>query len=617
MKSTNIILFLLISLITLIISINSNLYENKNDDEELIDISDGYTKVNPVDRSYFYVAIISTNDLHGHFYPEQFEIDGYNYTQGGLDYLSKYISILKSEFPERVLYLDTGDLFQGGTESIISNGEIMTNSLNLMECDASTFGDHEFDYSREFLENKVSKSNFAYLASNIYDNKKKTKKAFGENHFSSKVFTFNVTHLTPGQVKIGVVGLSKEMKKNEILGKGYEDITFLNYKNELTSEAKKLREEDGCNAVLLLVHAGITCGETEKNFELNMYTSKSAQDLCDSETELYQLIISLDEGLIDGIIGGHNLQMVHHWVYDIPVMASTDQGFYANIMYLPFRYVSSKKTYEIYKSKLQIEGPIPICEKIFEKTRKCNYVKKSQIEEFLPLVNYKFHDVKIEKDNKLNEIHKEYDKEYEAYQEQICEIIGTEEILKISQNGDFCIGNIITEIQGRMTGANISIFGHDILKTYWNPGKLPKYKISDLIPLKSNLCTFIMNGKEIKKMMSILQTGEKKYYLTHGLKQIMNLNENGQYYLSDIKLFDGYKETELISDKNYTISTIEYYIKEGGSDFRKILSWYSPRQLNCEYGDIGALIEKYLKAQKSLDARKYVDDNNPKIKFIE
>ena len=128
MKSTNIILFILISFIILI---KSNLPENnyKNDDEELIDISEGYTKVDPLDKSYFYVPIISTNDLHGHFYPEQLEIDGYNYTQGGIDYLSKYISILKNEFPERVLFLDTGDLFQGGTESILSDGEIMTDSL--------------------------------------------------------------------------------------------------------------------------------------------------------------------------------------------------------------------------------------------------------------------------------------------------------------------------------------------------------------------------------------------------------------------------------------------------------------------------------------------------------
>ena len=628
MKSKRFLLFILFA------SLISNNFcqvksSDKNDDDDLIDISKGYTHVNPADRTYFYIAILSTNDIHGHFYPDELEIDGYNYTQGGLDYLSKYISILKDEFPERLLYIDAGDLFQGGTESTISNGEIMTESLNLMQCDASTFGEHEFDYSREFLEEKVSKSNFPYLSSNIYDNKKQSTKAFGNNHLISKVYSFNVTNSyiyknikvnenlenVPDQISIGIIGLSKIMKKNEIKGEGYEDISFLNYRNELTAEAKRLREIEKCHAVLLLAHVGISCGK-EKTMELNMYTSKSSQDLCESEDELYQLIISLDSGLIDGVIAGQSHYQVHHWLNDIPIMSSIDQGFYANIMYIPFKWTASKQIYELYKSKLQIEGPIPICDKIFEKTHKCDYVKKSEIEDYLPLVDYKFHGVKIEKDNLLNSIHQKYDEKYKIYQEQICEITGTEEPLKVSENGDFLIGNVISEIQSRMTEAQISIVGHDYMKTYWNPGMLPRYKISDLIPFKSNLCTFIMTGKELKKMMSILQTGAKKYYSTYGLKQTMSKNQNGEFYLSDIKLFDGYKESEIISEKEYLISTIEYLIKEGGDDFKNVLSWYKPKDLKCDYGDVGDIIEKYLKAQKVVDARKYIDENNPKIKFI-
>ena len=613
------------------ILINFSLSENssKNDDEELIDISSGYTHVNPSDRTYFYIAILSTNDIHGHFYPEELEINGHKYTQGGLDYLSKYINILRNEFPERLLYLDAGDLFQGGTESTFSNGEIMTESLNLMKCQASTFGDHEYDYSREFLEDKISRSDFLYLATNIYDNKKKSKKAFGEKHFTSKIYEFNVTnsHIykreeknedlnnVQDKIKIGVLGLSKGMKKNEIKGEGYDDINFLTYRSELIEEANKLREE-GCLAVLLLAHIGISCG-TEKTMVLNMYNSKSVQDLCNSEDELYQLIISLDANTIDGVITGHNHQQVHHWVNDIPIIASIDQGYYANIMYIPFKWSAAKQIYEIYKSKLQIEGPLPICEKIFEKTKKCNYVKPNQIEDYLPLVNYKFHGVKIEKDDTLNSVHQKYDEQYEVYQEQICDIKGTEDIIKISENGDFYIGNIITEVQSRITGAEISLISHDILKTYWNTGKLPKYKITDLIPFKSNLCTFVMKGKEIKKMMSILQTSEKKYYATHGIKQFISKNEKGEYYLSDIKLFDGYKEYELLSEKQYSVSAIEYLIKEGGSNFNYILNWYNPQNLNCDYGDIRDLIVKYLKAQKVVDVTKYKDEKNSKIKFIE
>jgi 2',3'-cyclic-nucleotide 2'-phosphodiesterase (5'-nucleotidase family) len=619
----------LIILFSFLVLINLTLSENSNDDE-LIDISSGYTHVNPSDRTYFYIAILSTSDIHGHFYPDELEIKGHNYTQGGFDYLAKYINILRQEFPERLLYLDAGDLFQGGTESILSNGEIMTESLNLMQCKAATFGDHEFDYSREFLEDKISKSTFPYLATNIYDSKKKTKQAFGENHLTSKTYIFNVTNSNlykkqtktdnsntlPDQIKIGIIGLSKGMKLNEIKGEGYDDITFLSYRNELIGEAKRLREEEGCLAVLLLAHIGISCG-TEKGMNLNMFTSKSEQELCDSEDELYKLVISLDANTIDGIITGHNHHQVHHWVSDIPIIASIDQGFYANILYIPFKWSSAKQIYELYKTKVQIEGPLPICDKIFTGTKKCDVVKPSKIEEYLPLVNYKFHGVKIEKDNTLDSIHEKYDEQFETYQEQICDIVGTEEILEISENGDFYIGNIITEIQRRITGADISLIGYDFMKTYWNPGKLPKYKISNLIPFKSNLCTFVMKGIDIKRMMNILQTSGVKYFPTSGIKQTISKNENGEYYLSDIKLFDGYKETELISEKEYVVSAIEYLIKDGGSYFNNILKWYKPQDLNCEYGDIRDIVEKYLKAQKVVDVTKYKDTKNPKIKFIE
>ncbi len=618
------LIFLLLSFLILI---NFSLTENSND-EDLIDISSGYTHVDPKDKIYFYIAVLSTNDVHGHFYPDEFEIKGYNYSQGGFDYLAKYINILRNEYPKRLLYLDAGDLFKGGTESVFSNGEIMTESLNLMECQAATFGDHEFDYSREFLEDKVNKATFPYLSTNIYDTKKKTKQAFGPNQLTSQVYKFNVTNIyrskrenddlnnLPDVINVGIIGLTKEMKKDEIKGEGYEDITFLNYKDELILEAKRLREEEDCLAVLLLTHLGISCG-TEKTMELNMYKSQTPQDLCNNEDELYQLIVSLDKNTIDGVITGHKHQQVHHWVNGVPIMSSIDQGFYANIMYIPFKWSAAEQKYELTKSKLQIEGPIPICDQIFNVTQKCDVAKPSQIEEILPLVNYKFHGVKIEKDGVLNATHEKYDEQYENYTEKICDIVGIEEPIRISDNGDFYIGNIITEVQRRMTGADMSLIGYDFMKTKWNPGKLPKYKIYEVIPFANNLCTFVMKGNEIKKMMSILQINDKKYYPTSGIKQTMSKNEKGQYYLSDIKLFNGYEESEIIAEREYLVSTIEYLIKDGGSDFNKILKWYTPQDLNCEYGDIRDLVEIYLKAQNIVDVTKYKDIKNPKIKFID
>ena len=619
-KSRNIYLISL-----LIISSFLTIYSLESKDD-LIDISSGYTHINPKDKSYVYIAILSTNDLHGHFFPEDIEFSENAYTRGGMDYLEKYIDIIRNEFKSRFIYLDAGDLFKGGLESQLTDGDIMTESLNLMQCKATTFGLHEFDYSREFLENKIKQASFPYLSTNIYDNVKKTKNAFGDNHLTSKIYTINISDSEYVQnipeeeknddqniIKIGIVGLAKNLDKNDITGTGFDDIDFLSYKNELTEEATKLREE-GCHAVLLLANIGLDCGDN--SMKLNMYKSNSKQDLCDTDSELYQLLLSIDSSIIDGIITGQSHKEVHHWINDKPIISSVDKGLYANILYLQFKWDKTKEIYKVNPKQSAIEGPIPICEKIFNKTNNCELIKPSEVEEYFPTLEYQFHGIKMEKTDTFSPIHNKYDSAWEYYKEKICDIVGTEEILGVENNGDFYIGNILTEIQNRMTGSQISIFDAKLLSDTWNPGKLPKYKISSLITTQSKLCSFSMKGKELLKMMSILQSGEDKYYATSGLKQIMSKDENNQFYLSQVKYFDGYKEEEIIPDKDYTISAIEELIVNGKGDFKNVLSWYKPQELNCDYGSIQELIEIYLKAQKTVDVRKYKDENNPKIKFI-
>ena len=618
MSKSYLISLLIISSFLTIYSLESN--------DDLIDISSGYTHINPKDKSYVYIAILSTNDLHGHFFPEDIEFSENAYTRGGMDYLEKYIDIIRNEFKSRFIYLDAGDLFKGGLESQLTDGDIMTESLNLMQCKATTFGLHEFDYSREFLENKIKQASFPYLSTNIYDNVKKTKKAFGDNHLTSKIYTINISDSEYVQnipeeeknddqniIKIGIVGLAKNLDKNDITGTGFDDIDFLSYKNELTEEATKLREE-GCHAVLLLANIGLDCGDN--TMKLNMYKSNSKQDLCDTDSELYQLLLSIDSSIIDGIITGQSHKEVHHWINDKPIISSVDKGLYANILYLQFKWDKTKEIYKVNPKQSTIEGPIPICEKIFNKTNNCELIKPSEVEEYFPTLEYQFHGIKMEKTDIFSPIHNKYDSTWEYYKVKICDIVGTEEILNIENNGDFYIGNILTEIQNRMTGSQISIFDAKLLSDTWNPGKLPKYKISSLITTQSKLCSFSMKGKELLKMMSILQSGEDKYYATSGLKQIMSKDENNQFYLSQVKYFDGYKEEEIIPDKDYTISAIEELIVNGKGDFKNVLSWYKPQELNCDYGSIQELIEIYLKAQKTVDVRKYKDENNPKIKFI-
>ena len=589
----------------------SNNIDNSILNEDLIDISE-YKHINPQDPNYFYLPIFTTSDIHGHFYPEELEIGNISYSKGGLDYVAKYISIIREEFQNRFLYFDAGDCFQGGTESTITNGEIILDYFNLIKANGITLGNHEYDQDRINLEQKLEKAKFPFLASNIYDVIKNTKKAFGKNHFSSKIYSFNIQNKgRNNEIKIGVIGLSIKRLENQISGHGYNGIIFLNYKNELISESNKLRKEK-VNAIILLAHIGIECG-IEDNLNLNIYKPSDFQESCQNDSELYTLINSIDEGIIDAVITGHSHKEVHHWIKNIPVISSVNNGLYANILYLAF---DKNNNYKLVKNEVRIEGPLPICEKIFKKNKKCEFIKESEMKKYLPLIEYKFHNIKIEKDPILNPIHNKYDKLYKNYSQKISTIIGTENILKVEKNGNCYIGNIIADIQNSVTGAEISIVSYGGLRGELNPGKIPYYKIKDLLPFGSRLCSFYMNGNEIKKMMKIIQRGRKKYYMISGLKQIFSKNKNGEFYLSNIKLFNGIKEIDLISEREYLIAANDYLIKKGGNDFDKILTWYKPRNLNCNYGFDLDITDKYLREQKIIDVRKYMDIKNPRIRFI-
>ena len=185
-------------------------------------------------------------------------------------------------------------------------------------------------------------------------------------------------------------------------------------------------------------------------------------------------------------------------------------------------------------------------------------------------------------------------------------------------NGSYYLGNIITDIQKFITGADISILSYGILRSSWNPGKIPLFKIKDLLPFANDICTYRMKGSLVKRMMKILQTGNKKYYMTSGIKQIMAKGDNEEYFLADMKLFDGYKESEINADDEYTVAFNSYFA-EGGDDFAKIVRWdeFKGLEYSCDYGIDSDITETFLRAQQTIDIRKYMDEENQRIRFIE
>ena len=73
-------------------------------------LNQNYSRVKPNDKNFIYIPIVGTDDIHGNFFPKvnHIKVNGeeLTYKTGGLEFVAKYINILREEFgANRVLYL--------------------------------------------------------------------------------------------------------------------------------------------------------------------------------------------------------------------------------------------------------------------------------------------------------------------------------------------------------------------------------------------------------------------------------------------------------------------------------------------------------------------------------
>jgi len=83
--------------------------------KQIIDLSN-YNYPKPISSPFVErIAILATNDIHGHILPtiQFFPYNNLTHRTGGLTIMSTYIDALKEEWRENFLWLDAGDEFQG------------------------------------------------------------------------------------------------------------------------------------------------------------------------------------------------------------------------------------------------------------------------------------------------------------------------------------------------------------------------------------------------------------------------------------------------------------------------------------------------------------------------
>lgn len=553
----------------------------------------------PNDENVNYVAILGTNDIHGAFFPQIVNNTklGFSFSYGGLEYLGRYVSILRKEWKDKFLWFDGGDIFQGGIESKLSHGNIMTDFFNVMKVDASTIGNHEWDFGQEFLKKQMKRAKFPYLVSNIL-NTTTNEREFMPNQIKSKIFTL-------GDIKIGVIGITTVNTVRTTSG-DLTSVKFLDYIDIITKEAKEMRKKT--NAVILLSHVGMKClNDGEAKMELKMRTKYTSQKQCEDNEEIYILLNALPKHTVDAVIAAHKHDVTHHWINGTPVISSLNNGVYANVLYFPF----DKKTKQLIRKEIQTEGPLPVCEKIFSKTKRCMPLTQDEVYTAGELVEFKFHNKKMKKEKRLYKLSSSLWPEYFSYVNTV--ITKTNDILNVSKNNESSLGNLFCDIVKRRTSADISILNAGSFRNTWNPGYISRASIFGMAPFDSKIVSVEMTGSEIKKMLAQIQSGAYAFYPSSGLKMVVTTKPKKQ--LLSAKLYDGIKEKEINDDMTYVVGTIDFDIPFGGDDFRKVTEWYSPRNLK-EYGILREEVADYLLYVDSIESKQFYRNDKKRLTIV-
>lgn len=234
------------------------------------------------------LQILTVNDFHGALLE--------NGKNPGAARLAQFLKEIKSKDPDGTLIISAGDMFQGTPESNLLYGRTVVDVLNNSGFDATTLGNHEFDWGIDVLKQRIAQSNFSYLCANLLDKK------------TGKIVDFVKPYIVLERrgLNIAIIGIATPetaFKTNPRLVSGYLFDKPAKILNAFVPELKR----KGIDVVVVVSHLDSWMDE-------NGNISGDAAD------------IGYNVNGIDAIISGHSHQTVYGKVNGVPIVQANCNG---------------------------------------------------------------------------------------------------------------------------------------------------------------------------------------------------------------------------------------------------------------------------------------------------
>ncbi|KKO50758.1 5'-nucleotidase C-terminal domain-containing protein [Paenibacillus sp. DMB20] len=498
----------------------------------------------------FPLTVLHTNDTHAN-------LD----TVSSPDNIARRVAAIKEARAGAVnpLLVDAGDVFSGTLYFNQYLGQADLEFMNLVQYDAMTFGNHEFDKGSEVLNDFIEHAEFPFISSNVNFSadpllSKKFRNGVTSNPADAAIYPAAIVDVNGEQV--GLIGLTTEDTSN-ISSPGA--VTFDNAVQKAKDTVKMLQNER-INKIVVLSHLG---------YDVDVQLAKEVEG-------------------IDIIVGGHS-----HTKLDQAVVDRTDSA--------PKLIVQTGEKGQ-FLGKLEVkfdeEGTLQEWDSalisVDAKDSGGKYVITPD-QEALDILNAKY------------KPGVEQLKQTEVGKTEV-KLNGVRSDVRTKETN---LGNLIADgmldaAKAAGTNAVIALQNGGGIRESIEAGKITMGDVMTVLPFNNDLVTITLTGQEIKEAMengvSKAPAADGRFPHIAGMKFFYDSTKPaGQRVLRiEVKGKNGYQPIEL--NKSYEVATNAFTAK-GGDFYASLEKAYREGRVNLLYLPDYEVFSNYVKKVGTVTAR--------------
>ncbi|MGZ5493909.1 MAG: bifunctional metallophosphatase/5'-nucleotidase [Thermoanaerobaculia bacterium] len=504
-----------------------------------------------------HVVIVGTTDVHGWFNGHVTKDLHY----GGVALLASYVNALRAENENRVVLVDSGDLFQGTLESNFFEGEPVTKAYNILGYSAAAVGNHEFDYGPAgpgsvarnpgddplgALKRNAAIAKFPFLSANM------TEKATGRTPSWALPYAI----VEAGGARLGIIGLTTPDTPNVTIASNVASLNFGDPVPATIAAARELRAK-GADAVIVIAHMGGRCTDVNA---VNDVAS------CEKEQEAMQLLASLPAGTIDAYFAGHTHAQMRQVVNGVP----STQGLAYSVEFSTLDLWIDRDGHRVDAARTNIRPLTMICGRVYQGTDRCD---ARDAPKGAALVPRTFLGRVIEPDPKVAAVVAPY---LERVAAKRSEKLGVQSAGVFNRNysAEAPLGDLLADALRRALNTDIALMNSGGIRASLPAGDLVYSDIFETSPFDNYGAIVTMTGQQITDALRLTTTGERGILQVSGLRYTFDAAKDAgkspgeRNRLVSVTLEDG---TPLDPNKLYRVAMPDF-LAGGGDGLQAVIN---------------------------------------------